>query len=133
MTDKDVQEYFDSPDGKRVKEFIERKYQDAIVYSVAIDYPSHYTVVQCYSPVWKHVEMRLDSYEQRRYGIQRGDIIELAREKNTRGGFNYNIHENKTAEQIKQKGIDKILEYFDKTQRANLMVISEYQIARSHD
>lgn len=127
MTNKDVQEYFDSPDGKRVKEFIERKYQDAIVYSVAIDYPTHNTVIQCYSPVWKHVEMRLRSYEQCRYGVQRGDIIELVREKNTLGEINYNIHENKTAEQIKQKGIDKILNCFDKTQRANLMVISGFQ------
>lgn len=127
MTDKDVEEYFAGPDGKPVKEFIERKYQDAIVYSVAIDYPSHDTVVRCYSPVWKTIKMRLDSYEQCRYGIQRGDIIELARTKGARGGFNYNIHENKTAEQIKQKGIDKILKKFDETQQANLMVISDFQ------
>lgn len=127
MTDKEAEEYFNSPDGKRVKEFIEREYQDAIVYSVATDYPSHDTVVRCYSPVWKDIKMRLSSYEQCGYGIQRGDIIELARKKNTRGEFDYKIRENKTAEQIKQKGIDKILEKFDETQRNNLMLISAYQ------
>lgn len=127
MTDKDVQEYYKTVEGGQVKRFIEFNRQDAIVYSVAIDYPTHNTVIQCYSPVWKHIEMRLRSYEQSRYGVQRGDIIELAREKNTRGGFDYNIRENKTAEQIKQQGIDKILQEFDKTQRANLMVISDFQ------
>lgn len=122
-----VQEYFNSPDGKRVKEFIEWKYQDAIVYSVATDYPSHDTIIWCYSPVWKNIKMRLSSYEQCGYGIQRGDIIELARKKNTRDEFDYKIRENKTAEQIKQQGIDKILEKFDETQRDNLMAISDYK------
>ena len=122
-----VQEYFNSPDGKRVKEFIEREYQDAIVYSVAIDYPSHDTIIWCYSPVWKNIKIRLSPYEQSGHGVQRGDIIELARTKNIRGEFNYKIRENKTAEQIRQKGIDKILQEFDKTQRDNLMAISDYK------
>ncbi len=126
MTNKDVESYFATPKGEQVKNFIESDRQDAIVYSVITEVRSD-TIIQCYSPVWKTIEMCLDSYDTRKYGVQRGDIIELERRKNARGGFDYSIYKNKTAEQIKDAGIKKILKDFDETQQYNLMVISDFQ------
>ena len=126
MTNKDVEEYFATPKGEQVKNFIEQDRQDAIVYNAITDV-RHDTIIQCYSPVWKTIEMRLDSFDTRKYGVQRGDIIELGREKNARGGFDYSIYESKTAKQIKDAGIKKILKDFDETQQHNLMVIGDFQ------
>lgn len=127
MTDKDIQNYYETKEGKQVKKFIESDEQEAIVYSVANAFASHDVIIQCYSPVWKDIEIHLEFYHTKRYGIQRGDIVKLGRVKNVRGEFNYSIYENKTAEQIKDAGIQKILKDFDAAQKQNILLISEYQ------
>lgn len=126
MTDKDVQEYFASKEGKPVKEFIESDKQDAVVYSVTTNGNLRYT--QCWSPVWKTIEIK-DSLSELSVEFQRGDIISIGKFADGR----YYIRENKTASEIIKNGKKKILKDFNEAQQHNILIISEYQRARSHD
>lgn len=126
MTDKDIQEYFASKEGKPVKEFIESDKQDAVVYSVTIKGNQRY--IQCWSPVWKTIEFK-DVLSELSVEFQRGDIISIGKFADGR----YYIRENKTASEIIKNGKKKILKDFDEAQQHNILVISQYQRARSHD
>ena len=128
MTDKDVQEYFASKEGKPVKEFIESDKQDAVVYSVTTNGNLRY--IQCWSPVWKTIYIHItDKISLFSTEFQRGDIISIGKSADGR----YYIRENKTASEIIKNGKKKILKDFNEAQQHNILVISEYQRARSHD
>lgn len=127
MTDKDIQEYFVSKEGKPVKEFIESDKQDAVVYSVTTD--RNHRLIKCWSPVWKTVYITQDRMDALVDEFQRGDIVSIGKS----GEKDYRILENKTASKIIENGTKKILKDFNVAQQFNILVISEYQRARSHD
>ncbi len=122
MTDKDIQEYYKTKDGESVKRFIESDSQDAVVYSVTTD--RHYRHIKLWSPVWKTIYITQDRTDRNLDEVQRGDIVSLSR---WWGSGEYYIKENKTASQIKQYSIGKILKDFDAAQQQNILWISEYQ------
>ena len=120
MTDKDIQEYFGTKEGERVKNFIEQKQQDAVVYSVTTD--RHYRHIKLWSPVWKRIYITQDRTDSLLVEVQRGDIVSVRKLSE-----NYYITENKTASKITQDSIGKILKDFDAAQQQNILLISEYQ------
>ena len=122
MTKEDLEQYYQTPDGKKVKDFIENEQQDAVVYSVTTD--KHYRHIKLWSPVWKTICITQDRTDRNLDEVQRGDIVSLSR---WWGSSEYYIKENKTASQIKQDSIGKILKDFDEAQQQNILFISEYQ------
>ena len=126
MTDKDIQEYYKTNEGESVKKIIESDKQDAVVYSVTSD--RYHIYIKCWSPVWKTIEIKddLGSYINE---FQRGDIISIGK----LAGGGYYINENKTVSKIIQDGKNKILKDFNENQQHNILIISEYKRARSHD
>lgn len=127
-TKQEIQEYYKTPEGKKVDEFIHNPVQDAVVYD--IQNMTDYTRLMCYSPVWKEITISLwGTFKSQYSGVQRGDILALSRKEqiSERGVkfFTYSIEENKTQKEIKQRGIDKILEGFFPSQKKNIFFISE--------
>ena len=80
----------------------------------------------CYSPVWKTLDIDI-TYNSSLY-VRRGDIISVyrVRDDNT-NNFNYFVRENKTEQEIVDRGIQKILKGFNPEERTAVMTISEYQ------
>ena len=74
--------------------------------------------------MWKTIYITQDRTDRNLDEVQRGDIVSLSR---WWGSSEYYIKENKTASQIKQDSIGKILKDFDEAQQQNILLISEYQ------
>lgn len=124
MTEQEIQDYYQTKDGKEVREFIERDKQDAVVYSVTFNGTGR--LVKCYSPVWKDILIWMGALYD--VEVQRGDIITVSRYKVADDrDFKYKIVENKNASEIKEDGMKKILAYLSPSQKQNLILISEYQ------
>ena len=106
-----------------VMNFIKKENQDAVVISgLLTDRPSFAAMeLECYSPVWKTIYYTCISLQD----IHRGDILTFSRKETKPGKFEYILVENKTAQQIKQSGIDKILSDFSEQERQLLMFAAE--------
>lgn len=118
MTREDIEKYYQTPEGKAVKEFIENVRQDAVVYSVTNRGIER--IVRCYSPVYRDITIVLDMPKADNE-VQRGDILSVFK-----SGDKYCIYENKTAEQIKQNGTKKILKDFDENQQQAIFLITYF-------
>ncbi len=106
---------------EKLRDFINQEKQDAVVTSVRHIQASATTQIQAYSPVWK--EIYYESYGV--IGVQRGDIVTFSRTVDKKGFAKYHMHENKTAEDIKIKGIVKILEEFDEVERGKILLLAD--------
>ena len=110
---------------EKLRDFIDQEKQDAVVTSVVhrhnINSPK--TEIRAYSPVWKEIY-----YESHGFGqieVQRGDIVTFSRTVDKKGFAEYHMRENKTAEDIKIKGIVKILEDFDEVERGKILLLAD--------
>lgn len=117
MTNENIEKYYQTPGGLAVKKFIEKERQEAVVYSVINR--GYKRIVCCYSPVWRDIEIILDS--PRAEEVQRGDILLVSKY-----GDRYYIVNNNTAEQIRQNGINKILKDFDESQQQMITLITYF-------
>ena len=112
-------------DEEKIKNFINQEKQDAVVTSVVhrhnINSPK--AEIRAYSPVWK--EIYYESYGFGQTEVQRGDIVTFSRTKNNKDIYEYHLHENKTAEDIKIKGIVKILEDFNEVERGKILLLAD--------
>ena len=120
----DINEYFKTESGKKVQNFINKTTQDAVVRFIKEG--DGRKIVTCYSPVWKTLDIDI-TYNSSLY-VRRGDIISVyrLRDDNT-NNFNYFVRENKTEQEIVDRGIQKILKGFNPEERTAVMTISEYQ------
>lgn len=137
MIDAEINEYNQTRKVKEVKEVMEQKVQDAVVRSIIdkgyitrlIEYEpdNHARLLECVSPVWGTFYMLSSiKYED----VRRGDVLEVSRRMFKLEDvviFDYVVHCNKTLEEEKQKGINKILKGFDDAQCQNIFNISAYQ------
>ena len=101
---------------EKLRDFIDQEKQDAVVTSVIHKNAS--TQIQAYSPVWK--AFYYESYGM--LGVQRGDIVTFSR---TKDKHKYHLIENKTVEEIKMKGIARILKDFNEAERGRILLLSE--------
>ncbi len=110
---------------EKLRDFINQEKQDAVVTSVVhrhnINSPK--TEILAYSPVWK--EIYCESYGFGQTEVQRGDIVTFSRELNKKGLYEYHMRENKTAEEIKMKGIAQILKDFNEAERGRILLLSD--------
>ena len=110
---------------QKLRDFIDQEKQDAVVTSVVhrhnINSPK--TEIRAYSPVWK--EIYYESYGFGQIEVQRGDIVTFSRTVDKKGFAEYHMHENKTAEDIKIKGIVKILEDFNEVERGKILLLAD--------
>ena len=110
---------------EKLRDFINQEKQDAVVTSVVqkpdgVVHKSK-TEIQAYSPVWKNI------YYETYTGmidVQRGDIVTFSRKKDG-DYYKYQLHENKTVEEIKIKGIVKILKDFDEVERGKILLLAD--------
>jgi len=114
---------------EKLRDFINQEKQDAVVTSVVYRHNinSPKTEIRAYSPVWK--EIYYESYGIGQTEVQRGDIVTFSRKTKNKNGINeyyeYYMHENKTAEDIKIKGIVKILKDFDEVERGKILLLAD--------
>ena len=110
---------------EKLRDFINQEKQDAVVTSVVhrhnINSPK--TEIRAYSPVWK--EIYCESYGFGQTEVQRGDIVTFSRTVDKKGFAEYHMRENKTAEDIKIKGIVKILKDFDEVERGKILLLAD--------
>ena len=110
---------------EKLRDFINQEKQDAVVTSVVhrhnINSPK--TEIRAYSPVWK--EIYYESYGFGQIEVQRGDIVTFSRTVDKKGFAEYHMRENKTAEDIKIKGIVKILKDFDEVERGKILLLAD--------
>lgn len=110
---------------EKLRDFIDQEKQDAVVTSVVhrhnINSPK--TEIRAYSPVWK--EIYCESYGFGQTEVQRGDIVTFSREPNKKGLYEYHLCQNKTAEEIKMKGIAQILKDFNEAERGRILLLSD--------
>lgn len=110
---------------EKLRDFINQEKQDAVVTSVVhrhnINSPK--TEIRAYSPVWK--EIYYESYGFGQTEVQRGDIVTFSREPNKKGLYEYHLCQNKTAEEIKMKGIAQILKDFNEAERGKILLLSD--------
>lgn len=104
-------QYLATEDGKQVENFINQKYQDAVVRAISYTDNS----VECTSPVWGEVVVT-------QYNVKvpchRKDIVVLSRlERCDNGEYVYIIEDNKTSKEIDKVGVEKILKQFNDKQR----------------
>ena len=104
-------QYLATEDGKRVEDFINQKYQDAVVRAISYTDNS----VECTSPVWGKVVVTQYNVKVR---CHREDIVVLSRLKRCdNGAYVYSIEDNKTSKEIDKAGVEKILKQFNEKQR----------------
>ena len=110
---------------EKLRDFINQEKQDAVVTSVVYRHNinSPKTEIRAYSPVWK--EIYYESYGFGQTEVQRGDIVTFSREPNKKGLYEYHLCQNKTAEDIKIKGIVKILEGFNEVERGKILLLAD--------
>ena len=114
---------------EKLMDFINQEKQDAVVTSVFYRHNinSPKTEIRAYSPVWKEIYCESHGFGQTE--VQRGDIVTFSRTTKNKNGINeyyeYYMHENKTAEEIKIKGIVKILEDFDEVERGKILLLAD--------
>lgn len=110
---------------QKLRDFIDQEKQDAVVTSVVhrhnINSPK--TEIRAYSPVWK--EIYCESYGFGQTEVQRGDIVTFSRTVDKKGFAEYHMRENKTAEEIKMKGIAQILKDFTDAERGRILLLSD--------
>lgn len=107
---------------KQILDFIKQPQQDAVVVSVIpTNNPFAVLELECFSPVWKKFYYSVTTMQD----IHRGDILTFSRKENHLGGYDYKFIDNKTVNQIRQNGIDKILSDFNKQERHLLMIAAE--------
>ena len=122
---KKLEKYYETAYGQQVKKYVENPVQEAVVYGVRRS--ADVLRVECYSPFWGDTNICLVG-EQRFQDFQRGDILSLTREKSkTDNTYIYKIISNKTKEEIKQQGIEKILKRYHDSQRRAIMIIGEQE------
>ena len=105
-----------------ILDFIKQPQQDAVVVSVIpTNNPFAVLELECFSPVWKKFYYSVTTMQD----IHRGDILTFSRKGNHLGGYEYKFIDNKTVNQIRQDGIDKILSGFNAEERQYLMLVAE--------
>ncbi len=107
---------------EKLMDYINMPKQEAVVTSVVQVQRDLKTQVSAYSPVWKTI------YYESSYGmmdVQRGDIVVFSRKKKGDFDYEYRLVENKTQEEIKNKGIAKILNDFTEADRTRLLILSD--------
>lgn len=107
---------------QKLRDFIDQEKQDAVVTSVVhVQSSITTTQIQAYSPVWKEIY-----YEScGMIGVQRGDIVTFSRTKDKQDYYKYRLIENKTVEEIKMKGIARILKDFNEAERGRILLLSD--------
>ena len=117
--------YYLSAYGQQVKKYIENPVQEAVICGVRRS--AEDLRIECYSPLWGNVNICVIG-EQRFQDFQRGDILSLIREKSKAdNAYVYTVVENKTKEEIKQQGIEKILKRYLDSQRKVIMLVGEQE------
>lgn len=110
---------------EKLIDYINRPEQEAVVTSVVQKQKDivndETTEIQAYSPVWK--DIYYESYGM--IDVRRGDIVVFSREEKGAWDYEYRLVENKTQEEIKNKGIAKILKDFTEAERNRLLLLSD--------
>ena len=113
--------YLSTEEGKQAQDFINKKFQDAVVCAISHKDNS----VECVSPVWGNVVVSQYNIKVR---CHREDIVVLSRLKRQDNGvYVYTIEDNKTSNEIAKSGVDKILKQFNDEQRQAISVLSRYE------
>lgn len=102
--------------GKKMLDFVRKEQQEAVVLEVK-RLGTERTYVVCFSPVWGDMSIELP-YLSRFDDYHRGDIIVVKQKVNS---DEYFITENKTRQEIKIAGIDKIMKGFTQFERDAIM------------
>lgn len=140
MIDAEINKYNQTLKVKEVKEVMEQKVQDAVVRSIIdkgyitrlieCEPDNHARLLECVSPAWGTFYMLSSiKYED----VRRGDILEVSRRMFKLEDvviFDYVVHCNKTLEEEKQNGVNKILKNFSADQIDKIRTISEFLLSR---